>query len=97
MRVAWAADCIERQSGSRLAPLAFDLKPAKAAVEALSDGRRRLRRATVGFHLERPRLCFRAISNRGDAVAVGSFPEITRHQGQGADPALLAELGGSDV
>jgi hypothetical protein len=43
--VARAADRIQRQTGSRFAASAHDLEPAIAAVEALRDRRRRLRRA----------------------------------------------------
>jgi len=36
-------------------------RPAEAAVQALRDRRRRLRRTTVAFHAKRPRIGFRAI------------------------------------
>ena len=45
-RIARSADRIQGD-GLRLAPMALHLQPAVAAVEALSDGGRRLRRAQV--------------------------------------------------
>jgi hypothetical protein len=51
-----------------LAAIAFDLDPAQAAVEALPDGRRRLRGSAVAFHLDRPRVGFGAICFTGGFI-----------------------------
>jgi hypothetical protein len=53
-RVAWPADGIQRQARARLAPIALHFQPAETAVEALADGRRGLRRATIALHPQRP-------------------------------------------
>src|SRR6516225_4908835 len=53
-RASGSADRIERQARTRLASVALDLKPSEPAVEALSNGRRRLRWAAIGFHPDRP-------------------------------------------
>jgi hypothetical protein len=50
------ADGIKRDTGAGLKAIAFDFHPPIAAVEALADRRRRLRRAAVAFHLFGPQL-----------------------------------------
>ena len=52
--MAGSADRIERQARARLASVALDLKPSEPAIEALRNGRRRLRWAAIGFHPDRP-------------------------------------------
>ena len=59
--VARAPDRIQRQTGSRFAAFAHDLEPAIAAVEALRDGRRWLRRAAETFHPFRPQMTLRGV------------------------------------
>jgi hypothetical protein len=44
-RVPWPADVGERETGAGLTAIALDLEPTKPPVEALPDGRRRLRRS----------------------------------------------------
>ena len=59
-RIPRPADRIERQACSGLAAIAFDLKPAKPAIEALRNGRRGLRRPAISLHADRPR--FRTVA-----------------------------------
>jgi hypothetical protein len=59
--VARTPDVLERNAGLGFAAAAFDLQPTAAAIEALPDGRRRLRRPAQAFHPQRPRVGFRAI------------------------------------
>jgi hypothetical protein len=65
-------------------------KPAVSAVEALRDGRRRLRRPTEGFHLNRP--CFRV----GAVGLTGGFGSALarplRAYLRGDDPAVVNHL-----
>jgi hypothetical protein len=53
-RVPRPTDGLQRQARPHLAAIAFDLHPAKAAVEALPDRRRWLRRPSVSLHAKRP-------------------------------------------
>jgi hypothetical protein len=55
-RIAGTPDRVERDAGAGLTAVAFDLKPAISAVEALRDGRRGLRGPAIALHLDRP--CF---------------------------------------
>jgi len=48
------SDVFERDAGFGFTAMAFDLWPPIAAVEALRDRWRRLRRPAIGFHLDRP-------------------------------------------
>ncbi len=49
-RVVRPADGIKRNAGAGFTAIAFDIEPAEPATQALSDGRRRLRRPTVALH-----------------------------------------------
>jgi hypothetical protein len=62
-RSAYRADAgSHRGAGSRASyKTAFDLKPTIPAIEALPDSRRRLCRAAVALHLDRPCLGFGAV------------------------------------
>jgi hypothetical protein len=57
---------LQRNARLRLAAFALELKPAVAAVQALRDRRRRLRRAAVPLHPDRPsfRGCGVRLANR---------------------------------
>ena len=70
-RASGSADRIERQARPRLASVALDLKPSEPAVEALSNGRRRLRWAAIGFHPDRPQFGGGAIDKVGDMKRKG--------------------------
>jgi hypothetical protein len=70
--------------------MAFDLKPTIAAIEALPDGRRRLRRAAIALHLDRP--CF-GLGAVGLAYGFGSA--LARALGaylRANDPATVDRL-----
>src|SRR5712675_2990031 len=68
-RIARPADRVERQARAGLAAVAFDLEPAKPAIEALPDGRRRLRRPAKTLHADRPRLGLGAVGFADRPVA----------------------------
>jgi hypothetical protein len=61
-RIARSSNRIKRNAGLGFASMAFHFQPSVAAVQALPDGWRGLRRSAVAFHSDRPRICFRAIS-----------------------------------
>src|SRR5258708_9750322 len=83
--------------GRRIAPtgrlarvftaIALDLEPSQAAVEALADRWRRLRRATVPFHPDRP--CFRlgAVGLTGGLLR--GFARSLRPYFRADDPATV--------
>ena len=50
------ADGVKRQARSRPAPIAFDLEPAQAAIDALAYRWGGLRRPDIAFHAQRPRM-----------------------------------------
>src|ERR1700687_1289316 len=60
-RIPRPADGIERKARAGLAAVALDLKPGEPAIEALPDRRRRLRRAAVALHADRPRFGLGAV------------------------------------
>src|SRR5882724_5449350 len=55
-RIARSAYRIQRKACAGLAAIAFDLEPAEAAIEALTNCRRWLGRPAVTLHTDRP--CF---------------------------------------
>src|SRR5438270_9437512 len=64
-RIMRPPNSIQRQARSCLAATAFDLQPAVTTVQALADRWRRLGRAAVAFHADRPRFCLSAIRRTG--------------------------------
>jgi hypothetical protein len=85
-----SADRIERQARARLASVALDLKPSEPAVEALSNDRRRLRWAAIGFHPDRPQFGLCAVS-----IALSLLRQLTRLLGadfRAHDPATEDNL-----
>jgi len=60
--IARPADGVERQARAGLAAVAFDLEPAKPAIEALRNRRRRLRRPAKTLHADRPGFRLGAVS-----------------------------------
>jgi hypothetical protein len=86
-RIARTPDRIEGQARARLTTTAFDLKPTIPAVEALPDSRRRLCRAAVALHLDRPCLGFGAV---GLTYGLGSaFARALRAYFRADDPATV--------
>src|SRR6516165_1244062 len=89
-RASGSADRIERQARARLASVALDLKPSEPAVEALSNGRRRLRGAAVAFHPDRPQFGLCTVG-----IALGRLRQLTRVLGadfRAHDPATEDDL-----
>lgn len=56
-------DVGERNARASLAAVAFDLEPAKSAIEALSDRGRRLGRPALPLHPDRPGFCLGTIGS----------------------------------
>src|SRR6516165_2755312 len=89
-RASGSADRIERQARSRLTSVALDLKPSEPAVEALSNGGRRLRRAAIGFHPDRPQFGLCVVG-----IALSLLRQLTRVLGadfRAHDPAAEDDL-----
>src|SRR5258708_25429479 len=86
-RMPGRADCTYWQAGAGLTAIALDLEPSEAAVEALADRWRRLRRATVPFHPDRP--CFRlgAVGLTGSLLR--GFARSLRPYFRADDPATV--------
>ena len=70
--------------------LVLRLKPSEPAVEALSNGRRRLRWAAIGFHPDRPQFGLCTVG-----IAFGRLRQLTRVLGadfRAHDPATEDDL-----
>jgi hypothetical protein len=89
-RIAQTPDRIERQARARLAAMAFNFEPAVSAIETLRDGRRRLRRPAITFHLDRPRFRFGAVG--GTDGFRGLFPRALRPNRRAPYPGTEYQL-----
>src|SRR6266481_6846582 len=92
-RIARPADGIERQARAGLAAVAFDLEPAKPAIEALPDGRRWLRWPAKTLHADRPRLGLGAVGFANGFP--GGKPCVVGVDFRAPDPAAVDGMAGS--